>query len=413
MKSGKIKKTTSYIMAIPMNDADIDTPQMVYDRINSSEEFELKETSFDDKNMCPMVTVVYRGEEYVVDMKIEPVNITPDFMFCHDMPDECIKKMKKAKIGITTSLTFKDDVVESYHFQLKFLNCIIPDKAAVVDFNTHRIFSPLWISYVSKSAVSPGPNYLFSVSVLRDKNNLCWVYTYGLNRCGYYELEVLNAEADDVNFCASLLNITASKAICENEFPNENEAFEILQLSENEKLYITWKNWKDEIKSYPEGTLGTGETRVKDRCLFNGMLYIYPLGKNNKKPCNANEFASVSLENAIIKVNEKETRRTEILVSETMSRFIKGMAIPSAKGIVKIKLNIDSQEEKQMGYEHIWAEVDEFGEEEVFATAIHDSSYSDQVKKGDKVQTPLINITDWVLSINGKKITPDLAFMLD
>ena len=194
MKSGKIKKTTSYIMAIPMNDKDIDTPQMVYDRINAHDEFELKETSFDDKNMCPMVTVVYKGQQYIVDIKIEPVNITPDFMFCHDMPDECIKKMKKAKIGITTSLTFTDDIMESYHFQLKFLNCIIPDKAAVVDFNTHRIFSPLWIKSVAVSSVSPGPNYVFSVNMLRDKNNLHWVYTYGLNRCGFYELEVLNTE---------------------------------------------------------------------------------------------------------------------------------------------------------------------------------------------------------------------------
>ena len=78
MKSGKIKKTTSYIMAIPMNDKDIDTPQMVYDRINAHDEFELKETSFDDKNMCPMVTVVYKGQQYIVDIKIEPVNITPE-----------------------------------------------------------------------------------------------------------------------------------------------------------------------------------------------------------------------------------------------------------------------------------------------------------------------------------------------
>ena len=110
MKSGKIKKTTSYIMAIPMNDKDIDTPQMVYDRINAHDEFELKETSFDDKNMCPMVTVVYKGQQYIVDIKIEPVNITPDFMFCHDMPDECIKKMKKAKIGITTGNTIRTSV---------------------------------------------------------------------------------------------------------------------------------------------------------------------------------------------------------------------------------------------------------------------------------------------------------------
>lgn len=410
MKSGKIKKTTSYIMAIPMNDKDIDTPQMVYDRINANDEFELKETSFDDKNMCPMVTVVYKGQQYIVDIKIEPVNITPDFMFCHDMPDECIKKMKKAKIGITTSLTFTDDIMESYHFQLKFLNCIIPDKAAVVDFNTHRIFSPLWIKSVAVSSVSPGPNYVFSVNMLRDKNNLHWVYTYGLNRCGFYELEVLNTEKEDVNFCASVLNITANKALADNEFPNESEPMEIAVLNDGQALNVTWKNWKDEIKSYPEGTLGTGNTRVKDRCLFNGMLYIYPPGKT-KKPCRANEFAVVDMENAIVKVSEKETARMEALATETISKFAKVMTMPEAKGIVKIKINTEN--EKQAGYEHIWAEVDQIGVNEVFATVLHDSLYSDQVKKGDRIQTEFESITDWRAIVDGKDITPDRAFLVD
>lgn len=410
MKSGKIKKTTSYIMAIPMNDKDIDTPQMVYDRINAHDEFELKETSFDDKNMCPMVTVVYKGQQYIVDIKIEPVNITPDFMFCHDMPDECIKKMKKAKIGITTSLTFTDDIMESYHFQLKFLNCIIPNKAAVVDFNTHRIFSPLWIKSVAVSSVSPGPNYVFSVNMLRDKNNLHWVYTYGLNRCGFYELEVLNTEKEDVNFCASVLNIIANKALADNEFPNESEPMEIAVLNDGQALNVTWKNWKDEIKSYPEGTLGTGNTRVKDRCLFNGMLYIYPPGKT-KKPCRANEFAVVDMENAIVKVSEKETARMEALAAETISKFAKVMTMPEAKGIVKIKINTEN--EKQAGYEHIWAEVDQIGVNEVFATVLHDSLYSDQVKKGDRIQTEFESITDWRAIVDGKDITPDRAFLVD
>ena len=101
---------------------------------------------------------------------------------------------------------------------------------------------------------------------------------------------------------------------------------------------VTWKNWKDEIKSYPEGTLGTGNTRVKDRCLFNGMLYIYPPGKT-KKPCRANEFAVVDMENAIVKVSEKETARMEALAAETISKFAKVMTMPEAKGIVKIKIN--------------------------------------------------------------------------
>ena len=90
---------------------------MIYDRINSSDEFELKNISFDDKNICPMVTVGYRDMEFLVDLKIEPVSaITPDFIFCHPIPNEALKKLKQAQIGITTSLTFNDDNLASHHF---------------------------------------------------------------------------------------------------------------------------------------------------------------------------------------------------------------------------------------------------------------------------------------------------------
>ena len=128
MKSGIIKKTTSYIMGIPMNEADIDTPELVYNRIKASDEFELKEINFDDKNICPMVTVGYKEMEFIVDLKIEPVSaISPDFMFSHPVPDECVKQIKQANNGLTVSITFNDDILASHHFQLKLLNCIIPE----------------------------------------------------------------------------------------------------------------------------------------------------------------------------------------------------------------------------------------------------------------------------------------------
>ena len=119
MNTAKIRKTTSYIMAVPMKDMDINTPQMIYDRINDSDEFELENISFDDKNVCPMLTVVYNGLEYIVDVKVETLQIDPDYIFCHPMPDECIRTLKKAKIGLTVSITFSDDIINSYFFQIK------------------------------------------------------------------------------------------------------------------------------------------------------------------------------------------------------------------------------------------------------------------------------------------------------
>ncbi len=411
MKSGTIKKTTSYIMGVPMNDTDINTPQMIYDRINNSEEFELLNVSFDDKNICPMVTVKYRDNEYLVDLKIEPLDLAPDFMISHPLKNECLKKLKKAKIGLTVSLTFNENIFESYHFQIKLIECIIPQKAAVIDFNTHRVLSPEWTSSAAASSVSPGPAYLFSVNVLPWKDNTCWIYSYGLNRCGIMELEVLKCNKEDTDYCASLLSLTATKAVCEGVFSNEYEPFEIASCKDGKKLLVTWKYWEEDMNSYPDETFGTGQTRVRDRCLYNGILYMY--SDNAKEPCKVTDAEHVDLEKLIVEFPADETRRMEILAQETIPQFAKAVAIPQAKGMVKLRINSSSEDSKEINYEYIWAEVDQISENEVFCTAVNSSEFSDKVKAGEKVSAPVADITDWLVNASGNRIAPDCAFIVN
>lgn len=410
MRSGKIKKTTSYIMGIPMNDLDINVPQLVYDRISESDEFELIEVSFDDKNMCPMVTVGYKDEKYVVDLKIEPTKaITSDFVFSHPMPDECIKKMKQSQIGITVSMTFGENIIESHHFQLKLLDCILPEKAAVVDFNTKRILSPVWIKSVAKSEAAPGPNYIFSVNVLTDDDKSSWIFTKGLNRCGFMELEVLRAAESDIDFYASTINIAANKAISENVFPEEMAPFEIATFENGKKLSVTWRYWKGEMEVHPKETLGTGKRRPSEQSMFNGILYIWPVNSKGKKAVRANEITGVSMENILVEVCAEETKRIEKLAAQTIPALIKGMSYGGAKALVKIKISTGEENK----FEHIWAEADEIGITEVYCTSIHDSVYSNEVKKGEKISTEVSNITDWVINLRGKRIAPDNAFLIE
>ncbi|MBP0977182.1 MAG: DUF4026 domain-containing protein, partial [Oscillospiraceae bacterium] len=374
MKSGIIKKTTSYIMGIPMNEADIDTPVLVYDRIKASDEFELKNISFDDKNICPMITVGYKDTEFVVDLKIEPVTaVSPDFMFSHPVPDECMKQIKQAKIGLTVSLTFNDDILASHHFQLKLLNCIIPDIAAVVDFNVRRIFSPVWLKQVAASAVSPGPAYIYSINIAADRENSsegagrAWIFTQGLNRCGFMELEVINAEEKNIDFYATSISIAANKAISERTFPGEMEPFDVASLEEGKKLTVSWRYWKGEMEVFPDGVLGKGSRRPKEQNLFNGILFIAPNDGSEKKLVRANEVKPFSLEKAVIEYSPEESQRIAELAKETLPHFVKGFTVPGAKGIVKIRMAAGEKSEKDI--EYVWAEVDSIDGETVYCTA--------------------------------------------
>lgn len=410
MKSGIIKKTTSYIMGIPMNELDINTPQMIYDRIKESEEFELRNVSFDDKNICPMVTVGYRDMEFIVDLKIEPISaISSDFMFTHPVPDEAMKKIKQAQIGLTTSITFNDDILASHHFQLKLLNCIIPEMAAVVDFNVRRIFSPVWLKKAAASSVAPGPGYIYSINVTPDRENGGnWIFTQGLNRCGFMELEVISAKTENVDFYATAISIAGNKAITERTFPGEMEPFEIAKLGEGKRLAVSWRYWKGEMSVFPAGTLGTGKKRPDIQNMFNGILFIWPEDEKSKKGVRANELEPFSLEKAVIEYSPEETERIAVLASETLPEFVKGCALPNARAIVKVRINAGDGKT-----EHVWAEVDNIDAENVYCTAVHDAFFSEEIKSEEKFQTSISNISDWLLNLNGTRVAPDSAFLVD
>ncbi len=417
MKSGIIKKTTSYIMGIPMNDADIDTPDLIYNRIKASDEFELKDTGFDNRNMCPMVTVGYKDMEFVVDLKIEPVSaVSPDFMFSHPVPDECMKQIKQAKVGLTVSLNFNDDILASHHFQLKLLNCIIPETAAVVDFNVRRIFSPVWLKQVAASEVSPGPAYIYSINIAADRENSkegdgrAWVFTQGLNRCGFMELEVINAAEKNIDFYATSISIAANKAITERTFPGEMEPFDVASLEEGKKLTVSWRYWKGEMGVFPDGVLGAGNRRPKAQNMFNGILFIAPNDGSEKKLVRANEVTPFSLEKAVIEYSPEESKRIATLAKETLPNFVKGFAVPGAKGIVKIRMN--TPEGSDSDVEYVWAEVDGIDGDTVYCTAVHDALFSDEIKANEKFQISISEIADWLLNIRGSRVAPDNAFLV-
>lgn len=410
MKSGNIKKTSSYMMAVPVNDADIDVPQLVYDRISASEDFELLEVLFNDYSICPAVRVKYMEREYHFDLKIETIEIPQDFMLAQPLSVESMKAMKKAKIGLTTALTFDDDLCGSYHMQLKFLECILPDKAAVVDFNTHRILSPEWVRGAASSQAGPGPSYLFSVNVMPYSGDICWVYTFGLNRCGLIEFEAPGVQKDDSDFCASLMSLASVKAVTEKNLTDEMAPFEIASVAgTDKKIFVTWKHWYDAMDEYPQGTPGTGNTRPLERMLYNGMMMIYPDGNTQKEPLKMCDAAKFDLSKLMVELPAEETIRQQKLAQETMSGFAKAIAAPDAVGVVKLRLS-ESESEGQTNVEFIWAKVDHISQDTVYCTSLGSSYLTDEVSEGEKISADISAVADWVVNVRGNRIAPDMAF---
>lgn len=406
MKSGTVRKTTSYIMAVPDNDMDVDSPELVYDRIRACDEFELKTISFDDRNQCPMVTITYDNTDYVVDINIEPLNIRPDFIICFPLSQKSIKRLKQAKLAITTSMTFEDSL-KSYHFQIKLIHCILPNKAAVIDLNTERILSPEWVSFAAGLPVSPGPNYLFSINVVPQKNSV-WIHTHGLNRCGFIELEILDVPLNKVDLYASVLNIAANRALSDNNLSSEGQPFEITKFDDSESFEIAWKPFKTALKDYSSDIPGANETRTKEHNFMNAAIYYYDHSSSDL--VKLTELENIELDRAYIKLSDAETDRMCTLAQGTIPALKKACSLEHAKALVKIKLA--AADDTGVNNEHIWATVDKITDDSVYCSLIQNSLYAQDISENDKIKTDLRNITDWAVTINNNRVTPDCAFLI-
>lgn len=411
MKLGAVPKTTSYMMAIPVNNEDIKNPEQIYERIEASSEIKLVKKSFDDKNQCPMLTLSYKGKEYVVDVFVEKINIPPNFAFCHPVKPDDLKILRSAEVGVTTAFTYEDPF-ESYLFQVKLMNCILPNHVALVDYNTEKIMSAEWSKMTANSEISPGPSYLFSINTIKGKNEEIWLHTHGLNRCGFIELEILNSNIENHNTHAMMLNIIANKMLNENSFENETNPILVANLTSGAGIVATWLNWEDAVKKYDENIAGGANSRKTGHNLFNGVLFIYPTPEHFKdmKPVPLHEINNLNLDDVLISVSNKETERMSKLAQERMSYFLKAIVMDGVKGIVKVSLTIEDGKPET---EYLWVEVDNLDGESISAKLIQKPFYTKRLEIGDSVKIMASDVTDWMLNINNNRIAPDNAFLVD
>ena len=155
---------------------------------------------------------------------------------------------------------------------------------------------------------------------------------------------------------------------------------------------------------YGDEILGSAKNRPKNTP-FNGMLFVWDIENNSKKPVRASDMTPFSIENAVVEFSPEENRRIEILSQETIDLFRRGFDIPETRAL-------SEKTDEDGSYEYVWAEVDSLDKENVFGTAIQDSAVSDTVKKDEKIQASLSSVSDWILNIKGGRVTPDTSFML-
>ena len=119
-------------------------------------------------------------------------------------------------------MMFGEDALDSYHLQLKLIHAVLPDAVAVLDDSSEKILSGHWVALAAVSSVPPAPRYIYTAQAVSGEEEIVWLHTHGLNRCGISELEVLNSTKDTYNSHYNVLETMANRLL-ELEEPLEPE----------------------------------------------------------------------------------------------------------------------------------------------------------------------------------------------
>ena len=402
----------SYMIAIPKQ-IDKDTFSSVRERINSIPGVELKGvTPPSDKNPIRFV-VEYDGEQYTGGMYAGEFSLPnvwgkQDYYFTEDEWEELKTKDK----AITLFMKCNKDAKKSFHLQLKLIVALVPDLLGVMDESAERMLCARWVKMAAESSVTPGPNDMFIVQAVGEKDGSVWLHTHGLCRFGLTELEIVDSDAENYNNHYNVISCFASRLLDKKEEfePRKSSAF-LGYLSNNQPIVTTYVPWIEGLKEYPKLELGGARDRKEAHNTRTSLIFLYTCEEDEKngKLTKVSVYDKLWGENPLFFFSNEETDRMRRLARERF-HFVKESLEKGYQIIIKIGLQQDDAEEGEL--EHIWFEIKEFDGDKFRATLTQEPYNVSGIHTGDERWFTINDVTDWVIYTKEYPVTPDKAYLL-
>ncbi len=413
-------KEKSYMVAIPEKQDDI-SPEIIKERLNSDSRITVIEC--DKKTICYKISIGQR--KYTVSFALTPVEIPDYFRSVHLFTDLDFQKIGSIKLGVSVEMEYTDSFLESYHDQLRIINCIMPDKLAVIDIPSEKLLSGRWVKLAAESEIPPAPKYLFTVQAVSDGNDEVWLHTHGLKRCGLSELEILGSNKEMCSNHYYIIETIAVRMI-ENEMGLEPyEPMFLAWLTDKVAMVAALVDWKEGLRYYPEASIGKADDR--DDYHADGtsviMLYLSPDDRDAKKLSKVQELDEYLGENTMFMVSTSETERMRELAQERIDYVRRAAGGKDTHILLKIGLHVDKEfldadRDPKEQREHIWFELKSikkgpFNRKEMFeAELTQDPYYVKDMKKGSIGKYSVTDITDWIIFANNRRYSPDDVYMM-
>ena len=414
-KSAVIEKDKSYIMVVPKDEEDIKDLGIIIDRLQGATEF--KVIDIDMKEDYPIAVINYKNKEYEIEFYPEDFEMHKMYSINHKFQEEEYEAMINAKVGLTVGMIFSDDRMDSYHLQLKVLDCLVPNKLGLLDFNIEKILSGKWATIAAKSKVPPSPSYLYTIQAISGSEDDVWLHTHGLNRCGVVEFEILDSTKEYYQSHGDVLDTLAKRVISEGYMVDEEEPYYLVRLNNGLPIVGTWINYTKALEAYNPNIIGGFKDRVNGHNQNTGVFYIYTSQEeeDNKDYKHISVVDEYLADNPVFMISIDETKRMKALAEERIFYFKNMLGKEEVHGIMKFGLLVDDEYQNESGddREHIWFEVKEIKGAKITATLTQEPYYISGIAKDDVMELNIKDMTDWILYTEEGQITPDLVYLLD
>lgn len=411
-----IEKDVSYVMGVPREVEEIYDIGQLVERLKTTDLFEFDGLSRGEEGN-PIVHLIYEGEAYDVMLILEDVEISPMYTVNHHFSDEDFESLNGATQGITTAMHFGEDIGVSYLVQLKVIAALMPDLLAVVDYSAQRVYAGTWVALAANSKVPPSPNYIYSIQAVSDEEeDVVWLHTHGLNRCGKIELEVLNSQKAYHADHANILQGMANRLMDGQDELEEGEAIFAAYYQGKIPLIATWIPWFKAVGFYDEEMLG-GSNKREEHEGPSGAIFLYL----SKEDYEEGKFVPLSVledqlqDNVMVMFTVKETERMRSLARERFEYFRKYIQNPENHGIIKFGLLVDEEFNDESGdkREHIWFEILDIAGDKMKAKLTQAPYMIKGLREGDVLELDVEEMTDWLVYTPEFSINPDNIYLME
>lgn len=379
-----------------------------------------------------IATIEYLSETFkvnITELSVEDLRLE-EFGLANMISEDDFNTALSQTKYLSVAVNFRKKSLDSFHFQLKVLDTIMPEASLVIDFMSFRLLSGRWLKLTASSNIPPSPDYLYALHAVYDekeKQTEYWFHTHGLLRCGLIELEILNTFSgaqqmyDLVNHVVKRFLFDPSK-----EHEKFTAGFDGLDLN------LTWIRWEKALEDLPKSILGGFHDREGDTNPHSepsGVLFAVEDG-NLISP---EIYASTLSNNPILFISTEETTRMSKLAKERYSYFLNvfdrntiqpkksffhrifGKKEPDQNQwsfIVKFGLVVDNAE-NSTEKEHLWFSVISANEKTIEGKLLNQPYWIASLKEGDVKSFPIAMLTDWIIyDTDGNQYTPDSIYQL-